>query len=335
MRNGKLKIADFGIARIDSSNLTQTGFVIGTPGYMAPEHYTGGSIDWRADVFSAGVVMYELLTGVKPFAGSVEAAAYKVCHENPLPPSQVRRDPAVPAAYDAVIARALAKKPVERFESANAFRCGLLDAHAAPVSATLSEETIISEAARPAKIEPTHPGSGSNPATPTAGRSTAPPPGWDPALLKQIETQLARFVGPVAKVMVRRAGRRTLDVDELYATMARELDTEEQRKSFMATRGALSGVPRAASANGMRAPGTGPRAGIPADAALTTERIDAAQRRLATYIGPIAKILVKKAAAQTTSSERFYLLLAESLSDMDRTRFLTEVGADTSADRSR
>jgi len=335
MRNGKLKIADFGIARIDSANLTQTGFVIGTPGYMAPEHYTGGTIDWRADVFSAGVVMYELLTGVKPFAGSVEAAAYKVCHDNPLPPSQVRRDPPVPPAYDAVIARAIAKKPVERFESANAFLGALLDAHAAPVSATLSEETIISEAPRAAKIEPTNPGSGSNPATPTAGRSTAPPPGWDPALLKQIETQLARFVGPVAKVMVRRAGRRTLDVDELYATMARELDTEEQRKAFMATRGALSGAPRAASGTGPRASGTGPRPGIPTDAALTAERIEAAQRRLATYIGPIAKILVKKAAAQTTSSERFYLLLAESLSDMDRTRFLTEVGADASAGRLR
>jgi len=328
MRNGKLKIADFGIARIDSANLTQTGFVIGTPGYMAPEHYTGGTIDWRADVFSAGVVMYELLTGVKPFAGSVEAAAYKVCHEHPLPPSQVRNDPPSPVAYDAVVARAIAKKTVERFESANAFRYALLDAHAAPVSATLSENTIITEAPRPMKIEPTNPSSGSNPPTPTAGRTTAPPPGWDPVLLKQIESQLARFVGPVAKVMVRRAGRRTLDVDELYAMMARELDTEAQRAAFVATRGALSGVPRAATA-------AAPRGGGPADAALTAEKIEAAQRRLAAYIGPIAKILVKKAAAQTSSPERFYLLLAESLSDIDRTRFLKEVGAGSSADRLR
>jgi serine/threonine protein kinase len=329
MRNGKLKIADFGIARIDSLSLTQTGFVIGTPGYMAPEHYTGGSIDWRADVFSAGVVMYELLTGVKPFAGTVETAAYKVCHENPLPPSQVRLDPPVPATFDAVIARAIAKKPVERFESANAFRCALLDAHDAPVSATLSEETIITEAARPMKIEPTNPGSSSNPPTPTAGRTTTPPPGWDPALLKQIESQLARFVGPVAKVMVRRAGRRTLEVDELYAMMARELDSEEQRKAFMATRSALSGAPISTSA------AAAPRTGPSTDTALTAERIESAQRRLASYIGPIAKILVKKAAAQTASSERFYLLLAESLSDIDRTRFLKEVGVGSSADRSR
>jgi len=304
-------------------------FVMGTPGYMAPEQYTGGSVDWRADVFSAGVVMYELLTGVKPFAGSVESAAYKVCHENPPPPSQVRTDPPVPAAYDAVIARAIAKKPVERFESANAFRCALLDAHAAPVSATLSEETIITEAQRPMKTEPTQPGSASNPPTPTPGRTTTPPPGWDLALLKQIEGHFARFVGPVAKVMVRRSGRRTLDVDELYATLCRELDSEDQRKAFMATRSGLAGAPRPGAAAG-----TGPR-GAPASTALTPDQIEAAQRKLATYIGPIAKILTKRAAAQTTSSERFYLLLAESLSEAERRRFLDEVGAASSADRLR
>jgi serine/threonine-protein kinase len=334
MRNGKLKVADFGIARIDSLNLTQTGFVMGTPGYMAPEHYTGGSVDWRADVFSAGVVMYELLTGVKPFAGTVESAAYKVCHDNPLPPSQVRRDPAVPVAYDPVIARAIAKKPDERFESAQAFRSALLDAHAAPVSATLSEETIISEAAPAVKIEPTHPGSASGPPTPTLGRTTEPPPGWDPALLKQIESHFARFVGPVAKVMVRRAGRRTLNVDELYALMSQELDSEDQRKAFMATRSVLKGAPPSVPGGAPSgAHAAAPRAGARTDAALTPEKIEAAQRSLAACIGPIAKILVRKAAAQTASSERFYQLLAENLSETDRRYFLKEVGAAPPADR--
>jgi eukaryotic-like serine/threonine-protein kinase len=181
------------------------------------------------------------------------------------------------------------------------------------------------------KIEPTNPGSASNPATPTPGRTTTPPPGWDPALLKQIEGHLARFAGPVAKVMVRRAGRRTLDVDELYAMMSRELDSEEQRKAFMATRGTLSGAPRSTVPAAAATPRTVPQA----ETALTAERIEAAQLRLATYIGPIAKILVKKAAAQTSSAERFYLLLAESLSDSDRTRFLKEVGTGASAERSR
>ena len=88
MKNGKLKIADFGIARIDSSNLTQTGAIMGTPGYMAPEQYTGLPVDWRADVFSAGVVMYQLLTGSHPFIGNPEMIAYKICHEQPALPSE-------------------------------------------------------------------------------------------------------------------------------------------------------------------------------------------------------------------------------------------------------
>jgi len=128
---------------------------------------------------------------------------------------------------------------------------------------------------------------------------------------------------------VRRSGRRTLDLDELYAMLSHELDSEDQRKAFMATRSGFALAPRPAAPAG-----TGPR-GAPASTALTPEQIEATQRRLATYIGPIAKILTKRAAAQTTSSERFYLLLAESLSEADRRRFLDEVGAGSSADRLR
>ena len=68
-----------------------TGMVMGTPSYMSPEQCQGLPSDHRADLFSVGVVLYELLTGVKPFAGSVESIAYKICHEDPRPPSRFRR----------------------------------------------------------------------------------------------------------------------------------------------------------------------------------------------------------------------------------------------------
>src|SRR6476646_11622050 len=74
---GTLKVADFGIARVDASNLTMTGMVMGTPSYMAPEQCQGLPSDHRADLFSVGVVLYELLTGVKPFDGSIESIAYR------------------------------------------------------------------------------------------------------------------------------------------------------------------------------------------------------------------------------------------------------------------
>ncbi len=144
MTNGKVKIADFGIARIDTSTLTQTGVVMGSPGYMAPEQYSGGKVDRRADLFAAGVVMYQLLTGARPFAGSVESIPYKICHVEPPLPSEAEPDRGW-ERYNAVITRALAKKPEDRFQTADEFRAAILEAYAKPVAATVSEETIIAE----------------------------------------------------------------------------------------------------------------------------------------------------------------------------------------------
>jgi serine/threonine protein kinase len=170
MNNGRLKIADFGIARIEATQLTQTGVVMGSPGYMAPEQYAGGTIDWRADLFAASVVMHQLLTGERLYAGTAEQVAYKICHLPPPPPSQ-----AAPGRgwerYDATVLRALAKKPGERFQSAAAFREALLKDYAAPVNAAVSEETIILESAKPAGVfEP------SNPSARTGERSSSAPP---------------------------------------------------------------------------------------------------------------------------------------------------------------
>jgi serine/threonine protein kinase len=144
MDSGRIKVADFGIARIDTSQLTLTGVVMGSPGYMAPEQYTGGTVDRRADLFAAGVVMYQLLTGTHAFSGTTEQVAYKICHERPPSPSEAEPGRGW-ERYDAVIARALAREPAERFATADAFLAAIREAFAAPVSPTVSEETIILE----------------------------------------------------------------------------------------------------------------------------------------------------------------------------------------------
>lgn len=149
MRNGKVKVADFGIARIEASELTQTGMMMGSPGYMAPEQYAAAQIDHRADLFAAGVVFYQLITGAKPFVGTTEQVSYATCHTDPLRPSLA--DPGKGwERYDPVIAKALSKKPEDRFQSAEAFRSAVLAAHDAPAAAAVSEETIIVEVLRPA-----------------------------------------------------------------------------------------------------------------------------------------------------------------------------------------
>jgi serine/threonine-protein kinase len=117
--SGTLKVADFGIARIDTSSLTSLGMVMGTPSYMSPEQCQGLVVDRRSDLFSAAVVFYELVAGEKPFSGALETIAYKICHEDPRPPSTVSRL-ALSPVIDAVIATALEKNPDARFQNAKA-----------------------------------------------------------------------------------------------------------------------------------------------------------------------------------------------------------------------
>jgi class 3 adenylate cyclase/tRNA A-37 threonylcarbamoyl transferase component Bud32 len=126
--DGTLKVADFGIARIESSQLTQTGAAIGTPTYMSPEQLLGQPVDGRSDLFSAGVVLYQFLTGEKPFTGErATTVITKVLSENPAPPSSL--DLTLPASFDAPTRKALAKKPDDRFQSGKEFAEALRTAY--------------------------------------------------------------------------------------------------------------------------------------------------------------------------------------------------------------
>jgi len=119
-RNGDIKVMDFGIARAMSdaqATMTQTAQVIGTAQYLSPEQARGERVDARSDLYSTGCLMYELLTGRPPFTGdSPVAIAYQHVRENPIPPS--RLDPDIPPWADAIVLRAMAKSPNDRYQSA-------------------------------------------------------------------------------------------------------------------------------------------------------------------------------------------------------------------------
>src|SRR5262249_43964165 len=156
--------------------------------------------------------------GVKPFTGTTEAIAYKSCHEAHVDPSKVATELAA-MSFDTVVAKALAKKPEERFRGAHELRAAIIDAYSAPVSPVVSEETIINGASPPAPPgTPSRPSQAQTDSKP--GVTTVPPPGWDSEVLKQIEQQLMRYLGPVAKVIVRRGAKNTTDLDTLYALLA-------------------------------------------------------------------------------------------------------------------
>jgi serine/threonine protein kinase len=111
----KVKITDFGIARMDASNLTQDGQLLGTPNYMAPEQILGNEVDHRADLFSLGVVLYETLTRQKPFPGeNLTAVAHRVVYEPFTPPEQHLPD--LPKAINAILIKALEKDPAMRYQ---------------------------------------------------------------------------------------------------------------------------------------------------------------------------------------------------------------------------
>jgi serine/threonine-protein kinase len=131
IEDGSVKVADFGIAHIDSSSLTQVGTVLGTPSYMSPEQIMGLPVDGRSDLFSAGVILYQFLTGERPFAGSATTTMQKVLKEDPLPPSSLNVQ--VLPAMDAVMRKALAKRADERFQTAKEFAAAI---HAAAAEST-------------------------------------------------------------------------------------------------------------------------------------------------------------------------------------------------------
>src|SRR5690349_10443660 len=147
LTDGTVKVTDFGIAHIEASNLTQVGTTLGTPAYMSPEQIMGLPVDGRSDLFSAGVILYQFLTGERPFSGTSTTTMRKVLEENPLPPS--RFNVQAPPAMDAVVQKALAKRPEDRFQSAGEFSVAL-NAAAHGEGATASEATVMATAATPA-----------------------------------------------------------------------------------------------------------------------------------------------------------------------------------------
>ena len=143
--DGSIMVTDFGIARLESSELTQAGTVMGTPSYMSPEQLIGQRVDGRTDIFSSGVILYQFLTGEKPFTGSTVASImHKIMNLPHVPPSDI--DMTIPSYFDDILSKCLAKKRDERYANAEDFKKDINWAAAKLKEGTksfVSEQTLV------------------------------------------------------------------------------------------------------------------------------------------------------------------------------------------------
>ena len=210
LEDGSVKVADFGIAHVESSNLTQVGTVLGTPSYMSPEQILGLPVDGRSDLFSAGVILYQFLTGERPFAGSAATTMQKVLKEDPLPPSTLNVQ--VLPMMDAVVRKAMAKRADDRYQTAHEFadaiRAAAPAAAAGVARATAAEPTIIATATAASPADPTVIATAAPtlvrapvaPAAPSAASATTPAPPTRKTSTPVIAAAIAAGVVVVAAV---------------------------------------------------------------------------------------------------------------------------------------
>jgi serine/threonine protein kinase len=341
-REGLVKITDFGIARIGPRSQTQSGYIMGTPQYMAPEQYMGGVVDHRCDIHAAGAVLYTLLTGSPPYRGTAAEVMYKVCHEAPKPLAAVA--PSIPPSFETIVAKALDKNPANRYSSAGEFQDALRTCWQT-VSSKPASQTLSASARMIATVISRQPSSQSavsgSPAGQLPGQAAAsdsaelirvsrqpsahrPDTGslsaWSREQLAEVERQLMAIMGPMARILVREAAATTASKQELYRLLASHLNTPEERQRFL-----LSGGPIAAGGPGGPAPSVANSQASIVRRPLTPEAAQRAGQLLARYLGPIAIVVTRRAAQTATDEAELYSMLAERVTDSaERERFIIE-----------
>ncbi|MBB5447195.1 MULTISPECIES: serine/threonine-protein kinase [unclassified Paraburkholderia] len=336
---GLLKVADFGVARIGSS-ATSSGWMIGTPSYMSPEQFEGESVDARADLFSAGVVLYRMLTGRQPFVGSPATIRQKIIKDAPARPSEIVS--ALPPALDAMVAKALARRPDDRFGSAAQWLASLRSL-AVSLAAADDDRTIVTPSAywSASASLPAH-ATGVGPApmpVPSAPPSWPPAPSWPPEMLARIERQLATQMGPLASLLVRRAATQANDLPTLGAQLAAALPDTARLEFEQAFARLTAGLPDmsmvtssspgsrvATSAAKVSAVSPASAAGTSADSAIDQASIDAVAVKLAVYLGPIAKMIASREARHAANFDEFVQRVEDCITDpAQRGRFRRDV----------
>ena len=306
---GPIKVADFGIAHLEASDLTVEGDILGTPSYMAPEQLLGRPVDHRADLYAAGLVFAEMLTGTKQFQRGFSDVV-RALQEGVVPAAPADHA-GIPPAFATVIDRALARDPNERFVDAADFARAITDA------AGLPPQPVEDAATAATVVRP--------PAVRT--EAEAPVPQLSDDTLFAVQRELTAFIGPVARVAVRRLAASCLDVGDLCRELAKLIDAPAERAAFMAKvqNPKIAGASLAASATGTSNSRATPAA--PLTQRLTPEMLSRIETGLAEHVGPIARILVRQQLTKSHSLVDMCRELSLAIPDETaRARFLRSYG---------
>jgi serine/threonine-protein kinase len=291
--DGTVKLTDFGIARLTAMEATGAGMV-GTPAYMAPEQLLGGDVEGRADIYACGVLLYELLTGRKPYKGGGGEALFAALRDGHITrPSEIVSS--LPPALDQLVLTAMSVERDQRFASAMALREAL-----SAVLPTADSTGLIN-------LVP-----GPRPAQKSAGTgSSTMIDRMSARTLSMVEKHLTSLVGPMGRILVRRAAASANSPEEMMQAVLQNITDESEREGLRAVmQRALFETSSVSSAS----------------IGISEDVLDGLTDLLNRYLGPIARVLVRKQAPGVASPGELAQKVATYISDdQERQQFLSAV----------
>jgi serine/threonine-protein kinase len=298
----RVKVADFGIARMDTSTLTQTEAVIGTPSYMSPEQCNGQIVDARSDLFSVGIVLFEMLAGKRPFTGSNSTAVLTRLLRDPAPDLR-EFVPSMPAEVCAVVARSLAKHPADRYASASEMANALRSASA--TKNVVHDERTLVETFRFA-VSDTAP---TVVQTPTSAS-------FDPRLIDTLSRKLAELLGPMGPFLVQSEARKATSVEALCAALESQVEHAADRLAFQQeVRRQIGRADNTLASKGTLQAASPAAAQSTVGVALSPAEMERLKAALARHMGPMALVLIKRELPKAASHGALWEALSAHIND--------------------
>ncbi len=308
LENGTVKVSDFGVARIDTSELTSTGYMVGTPNYMSPEGLQGHAVDARSDLYSVGVLFFELLTRRRPSRDLHLDDALGVLNDATHLSGQNIR------SIKPILRQALQPNPRARYQNSREFIAAL----------KAIDDMDLTQATTAYFPAP----QGYTPGQPRHDNASTSQ--WNDNVLESLEHSLAKYIGPMARLLVRKQSRSASSMEDLVSGLTRHIPTENERTQFMKTV-EKSGL---TNPNASVAPTVLKSSSTPSTAATTggsssLNLTDAARERLsqllAFHLGPLAGRLVQKAMKSSVEPAALIAQLAQHIPDeKERKRFVEQ-----------